>query len=122
MRISPRWHIATLVIALGASAPLEAQYYAPATLARSSIVGVEESAQRDESRHAAVAPARGRVSHDVLVGAAIGAGVGLVAAAIAASGPGVTDHSEDGMLYVGSAALGAGLGMAIGLIVGLSRD
>lgn len=114
--------MATLVLALGASTPLSAQYYAPATLARSSSTGAEESARRNALRHAAVAPARGRVSHDVLVGAAIGAGVGIVAAAIAASGPGVTDHSEDAILYVGGAALGAGLGMAVGLIVGLSRD
>lgn len=123
MRALPGWRTVTFVVAMCASVSLQAQYYAPAALERaSSSAGIDAPARRDDVLRAAVAGERGRVSHDVLVGAAIGAGVGIVAVAIAASGPGVTDHSEDGIFYVGGAAFGAGVGMLVGLIVGLSRD
>jgi hypothetical protein len=111
--------MAAVVGALCASVPLPAQYWAPTTLAHPASISPVSSSRAFGST---VAPERGHVSHDVLVGAAIGAGAGIVGAAIAASAPGVTDHSEDGILYVVSAALGAGLGMLVGLIVGLSRD
>ena len=117
------WLFGTLM-AMSASTTLQAQYYAPPVLDRSltSYSGVNSPLHRDAPLEAVMAPRRGSVSHDVLVGAAIGAGVGIVTFAIVNSGPGITDHSEDSLGYIASAAAGAGLGMAIGLVIGLTRD
>ena len=63
--------------------------------------------------------ARNEVSHDALVGAAIGAGAGLVTAVVATTRPTVHDHSEDAIGYVLFITLGAGSGLAVGTWWGL---
>ena len=66
------------------------------------------------------APGRAsRVSHDALVGAGIGAAVGLVASPILNAQN--SDHSEDGMTYVALMSFGAFIGLVAGSIIGWTR-
>ena len=58
----------------------------------------------------------------VLVGAAVGAGVGIVTAAIIISGPNVHDHSEDALAYIMLGTFGALIGMTVGVIVAVTGD
>ena len=61
------------------------------------------------------------VGHDARVGAAIGAGVGLIAAIVATTQPNVHDHSEDIYAYVLGIGLGTILGYGAGAVVGVIR-
>jgi hypothetical protein len=66
------------------------------------------------------APGRAsRASHDALVGAGIGAAVGLVASPILNAQN--SDHSEDGMTYVVLMSFGAFIGLVAGTIIGWTR-
>jgi hypothetical protein len=66
------------------------------------------------------APGRAsRVSHDALVGAGIGAAVGLVASPILNAQN--SDHSEDGMTCVVLMSFGALIGLITGSIIGWTR-
>jgi ABC-type nitrate/sulfonate/bicarbonate transport system permease component len=63
-----------------------------------------------------------RTSRDALIGAGIGAATGLVTAFIATHNASVTDHSEDGLAYIGFTAFGALVGLVVGGIVGFIRN
>jgi hypothetical protein len=63
-----------------------------------------------------------RTSHGALVGAGIGAAAGTVAAFIATHNANVTDHSEDGLAYIGLLSFGAFVGLVVGGIVGFVRN
>jgi hypothetical protein len=66
------------------------------------------------------APGRAsRVSHDALVGAGIGAAVGLVASPIVNAQN--SDHTEDGMTYIVFVSFGALVGLVAGSIIGWTR-
>lgn len=103
--------------ALGTPRASLAQYDQPAALRRpvAASAAAAPTVLPDSGEHH-------RSGKPVLVGAAIGAGVGIVAMAIAASGPGVTDHSEDALGYIAFGTFGALIGMTVGLIVAVSRD
>jgi hypothetical protein len=60
-----------------------------------------------------------RVSHDALVGAGVGALVGLVASPILNAQN--SDHTEDAMTYVVLVSFGAFVGLVAGTIYGLTR-
>lgn len=62
-----------------------------------------------------------RVGHDAKVGAAIGAGVGLITAIVLTTQPNVHDHSEDIYGYVLGIGLGTILGYGVGAVVGVIR-
>jgi hypothetical protein len=63
-----------------------------------------------------------RTSRGALIGAGIGAATGLVVAFIATHNASVTDHSEDGLAYIGVTAFGALVGLIVGGIVGFIRN
>jgi len=59
-----------------------------------------------------------RVIHFALVGAGIGAALGFLSALISTHRDAVTDHSEDGLVYMLDTAGGAVIGLIVGGIVG----
>lgn len=112
--------VLALLLALALPRDARGQYYTATVLHHPSPVGadVHAGALRPDQRERSA----GGVAHTALVGAAVGAGVGLVAAVVATTQPSVTDHSEDGIAYVLLIGLGAGLGLATGALVGLLRQ
>ena len=63
-----------------------------------------------------------RTVRGALIGAGVGAATGFVAAIIATHKATVTDHSEDGLAYMGFTAFGALVGFLVGGIVGFIRE
>jgi hypothetical protein len=63
-----------------------------------------------------------RTVRGALIGAGIGAAIGLIGAFIASHKASVTDHSEDGLVAIYSVAYGALAGFVVGGIVGFIRD
>ena len=93
---------------------------------RSSLVaGIGSTRDSVRSTAASVSLSRAtegravRIANGALIGAGIGAAIGLIAAPIINSQNG--DHTEDGMTYVVMPAFGAFFGLIFGGIAGLMR-
>jgi hypothetical protein len=63
-----------------------------------------------------------RTARGAIIGAVIGAAAGTIAAFIETHKATVTDHSEDGLAYIGLLALGTLVGLVVGAVVGFVRN
>jgi hypothetical protein len=91
----------------------------------SLVVGIGSTRDRAQSTVASSSLARGtggravRIANGALIGAGIGAAIGLIASPIVNAQNG--DHTEDAMTYVMLPAFGAFLGLIFGGIAGSMR-
>jgi hypothetical protein len=105
-------------LARGVDAQQKASIVAGVRVARDSVPMTGRATFSRAVTHAAPGRAS-RVSHDALVGAGIGAAVGLVASPILNAQN--SDHTEDGMTYIVLVSFGALVGLVAGSIIGWTR-
>jgi hypothetical protein len=120
MKRAVSWTSFALIAGLALPQSASSQYYPPTALRPATVAATQRDLDRSATE-SQIGEAGSGVAHDALVGAAVGAGVGLVTAVVATTQPGVTDHSEDVLAYVVFIGLGAGLGLAAGALVGVVR-
>ena len=105
-------------LATSAEAQRTAAIVAGVTLKSDSLHMSEHTKLSSDGGHA-TSDRAARVSHDALVGAGVGALVGLVASPILNAQN--SDHTEDAMTYVVLVSFGAFVGLVAGTIYGLTR-
>jgi hypothetical protein len=99
--------------------PLAAQYQAPPAGIHRPTLPLEVSGSRiDPTPLLPPNPVNGRgLAHGVLIGAGVGAAVGIVVVAATPH----SSHEDDAMGYIIGATLGAFVGMVVGGAIGASR-
>ena len=98
--------------------PLAAQYPAPVGLKSPALpIEIARGGTVSNARPPANPIDAARVAHGVLVGAGVGAAVGIVVVAATPH----SSHEEDALGYIVGAAMGAFVGMLVGGVIGASR-